>query len=64
MNSNTGEISLVDTAGGVYPPTAAYFEDSEFVAPAHYQHDDWVPGGTDPDASTGQTDEGWYSDTS
>lgn len=63
INSSTGEVTLVDTVGSVYPPTAAYFEDNEFEAPSHYQHDDWVPGGTNPDASTGQTNEGWYSDT-
>lgn len=38
INSGTGEVTLVDTAGGVYPPTAAYLADH--AEPAHYQHDD------------------------
>ena len=56
INSQTGEITLLDTGFGVYPPTAEYFEDSEFVVPEHYQHSDWVPGGTP--GSDGKTSEG------
>lgn len=59
----TRAVTLNNTGGAVYPPTVEDFEDNEFVVPPHYQENDWIPGGTNPNATTGITEEGWQSDT-